>query len=66
MVEERTTPKLRFEGFTDDWKQRKLGDLAKIVRGASPRPIKDPKWFLCRCQAHNTRKKEYTKDTPKG
>lgn len=22
-----------------------MGDLAKIVRGASPRPIKDPKWF---------------------
>jgi Restriction endonuclease S subunits len=38
-------PKLRFAGFTDDWEQRKLGDLADIVRGASPRPIQDPKWF---------------------
>ncbi|WP_349581386.1 restriction endonuclease subunit S [Lactiplantibacillus plantarum] len=38
-------PQLRFKGFTDPWEQRKLGDLAKIVRGASPRPIKDPKWF---------------------
>ena len=27
------------------WEQRKLGDLANIVRGASPRPIQDPKWF---------------------
>ena len=27
------------------WEQRKLGDLAEIVRGASPRPISDPKWF---------------------
>lgn len=27
------------------WEQCKLGDLAEIVRGASPRPISDPKWF---------------------
>ena len=38
-------PKRRFPGFTDDWELRKLGELAEIVRGASPRPIQDPKWF---------------------
>ncbi|MGY0191251.1 restriction endonuclease subunit S [Lactococcus petauri] len=38
-------PELRFPGFTDDWEERKLGELANIVRGASPRPIQDPKWF---------------------
>jgi type I restriction enzyme S subunit len=38
-------PEVRFPGFTGTWEQRKLGDLAEIVRGASPRPIKDPKWF---------------------
>jgi len=38
-------PEIRFKGFTDAWEQRKLGDLAEIVRGASPRPISDPKWF---------------------
>jgi len=27
------------------WEQRELGELATIVRGASPRPIQDPKWF---------------------
>ncbi|WP_430885146.1 restriction endonuclease subunit S [Fusibacter sp. JL216-2] len=27
------------------WEQRKLGELSDIVRGASPRPIKDPMWF---------------------
>lgn len=27
------------------WEQRKLGEIADIVRGASPRPIKNPKWF---------------------
>ncbi|MFT8478079.1 MAG: restriction endonuclease subunit S [Liquorilactobacillus sp.] len=31
--------------FFVDWEQRKLGELAKISRGASPRPIQDPKWF---------------------
>ena len=38
-------PRIRFKGFTEDWEQCKLGDLAEIVRGASPRPISDPKWF---------------------
>ena len=38
-------PKRRFKGFKDDWEQRKLGEVAEIVRGASPRPIADPKWF---------------------
>ncbi|ORN24319.1 restriction endonuclease subunit S [Lentilactobacillus parabuchneri] len=38
-------PQLRFKGFTDPWEERKLGELANIVRGASPRPIQDPKWF---------------------
>ena len=39
------SPQLRFEGFTDDWEVRKLGSLTTVVRGASPRPIQDPKWF---------------------
>lgn len=38
-------PEIRFPGFTGNWKQCKLGELAEIVRGASPRPIQDPKWF---------------------
>ncbi|MBN2651262.1 MAG: restriction endonuclease subunit S [Spirochaetales bacterium] len=40
-------PKRRFKEFRDagDWEQRKIGELSDIVRGASPRPIKDPKWF---------------------
>ncbi|SCS60531.1 type I restriction modification DNA specificity domain protein [Staphylococcus aureus] len=28
-----------------EWEEKKLGKLSQIVRGASPRPIKDPKWF---------------------
>ena len=38
-------PRLRFKGFTGAWEEKKLGDMADIVRGASPRPIQDPKWF---------------------
>ena len=29
-------PKIRFNGFTDDWEQRKLGDVAQITMGQSP------------------------------
>ncbi|EMX4399330.1 restriction endonuclease subunit S [Listeria innocua] len=44
-AEGETKPKRRFAGFTDDWQEHKLGDLSEIVRGASPRPINDMKWF---------------------
>lgn len=44
-MDEKLVPKRRFVGFTGDWEQHKFGDLANIVRGASPRPIQDPKWF---------------------
>jgi type I restriction enzyme S subunit len=40
-----SVPEIRFPGFTDAWELRTLGDLSDIVRGASPRPIQDPKWF---------------------
>jgi len=38
-------PHVRFAGFKEPWIQRKLGEIADIVRGASPRPIQDPIWF---------------------
>jgi type I restriction enzyme S subunit len=40
-----TVPEIRFKGFSGEWEEKQLGDLADIVRGASPRPIEDPKWF---------------------
>lgn len=40
-----TTPEIRLDGFDGEWEEKKLGDLAEIVRGASPGPIQDPKWF---------------------
>ncbi|MBP7912677.1 MAG: restriction endonuclease subunit S [Streptococcus sp.] len=38
-------PEINFLSFAITWEQRELGELATIVRGASPRPIQDPKWF---------------------
>lgn len=29
----------------EDWEVKKLGEISNIYRGASPRPISDPKWF---------------------
>ena len=29
----------------EGWEVKTLGDLAKVKRGASPRPIQDPKWW---------------------
>ena len=43
--EMKRAPVLRFKGFTNDWEQRKLGDISEIIRGASPRPISDPNWL---------------------
>ena len=40
-----TVPEIRLDGFEDRWEERCIGELADIVRGASPRPIQDPKWF---------------------
>lgn len=33
MKEQKKQPELRFKGFTDDWEQRKLGDITKISTG---------------------------------
>ena len=38
-------PIIRFSQFDDKWGSIAIGDLAQIKRGASPRPIQDPKWF---------------------
>ena len=29
-------PKIRFNGFTEDWEQRKLGEVADIIGGGTP------------------------------
>lgn len=41
----KNVPELRFPEFKEEWSKLKLGELAEIVRGSSPRPISDPRWF---------------------
>ena len=41
MGENKRKPDIRFQGFADDWEQRKFSDLVLIERGGSPRPIDD-------------------------
>lgn len=35
-MEKSRKPKIRFKGFTADWEQRKLGEIADIVGGGTP------------------------------
>ena len=36
MKEKAQAPELRFDGFTDDWEERKLSEIGKIVTGNTP------------------------------
>lgn len=45
MMQELYSGKKRLKGFSGDWVESTLKKCAKIIRGASPRPIEDPKWF---------------------
>ena len=42
--EEKKAPKLRFNGYTNDWERKKLGDVAEIVGGGTPSTTKDNYW----------------------
>lgn len=39
------TGQTRLPGFHGEWEVKRLGDIARIQRGASPRPIDSPVWF---------------------
>ena len=38
MKDEKKVPKLRFKGFTDDWEQRKLGEITDVRDGTHASP----------------------------
>ena len=38
-------PEIRFEGFTEDWEQRKLSDCAGFRRGSFPQPYGNKDWY---------------------
>lgn len=42
--ESKVVPNVRFKGFTDDWEQRKLGELAEIVGGGTPSTSVESYW----------------------
>jgi len=44
-MQELLTGEIRLPGFEGEWEEKRLGDIAKIQRGASPRPIDSPIWF---------------------
>jgi type I restriction enzyme S subunit len=44
-MQELLSGKKRVGGFNGEWKIKKIGDIAKVYRGASPRPIESPIWF---------------------
>ena len=40
-----SVPEIRFKGFTDDWEQRKLGEVATYRRGSFPQPYGKSEWY---------------------
>ena len=50
MAEKQNTPEIRFEGFTDPWEQRKLGDMGTTYGGLTGKSKEDfghgAAWFV--------------------
>ncbi|MGV3204167.1 restriction endonuclease subunit S [Limosilactobacillus reuteri] len=48
--EKKKVPNLRFKGFTDDWEQRKLGDVVNFFSGLTyhPSDVKNKGYFVIR------------------
>lgn len=40
-----SVPEIRFEGFTEDWEQRKLSECAGFRRGSFPQPYGNKEWY---------------------
>jgi type I restriction enzyme S subunit len=45
VMQQLLTGQIRLPGFLGEWVVKRLGDVARIQRGASPRPIDSPVWF---------------------
>ena len=45
MTQQLLTGRTRQPGFSEPWRSAKLGELATVSRGASPRPIASSRWF---------------------
>jgi type I restriction enzyme S subunit len=40
-----SVPALRFPEFEGEWIERKSGDFSTVIRGTSPRPKRDPRYY---------------------
>jgi type I restriction enzyme S subunit len=45
IMQQLLTGKTRLPGFTEPWKEVRLGTVSAVSRGASPRPIASSRWF---------------------
>ena len=45
LMQKLLTGEVRLPGFDGEWKNEKIKNISNVFRGASPRPISDPKWF---------------------
>ena len=45
MAKNEQKPAIRFQGFTDAWEQRKLGEVANYRRGSFPQPYGKTEWY---------------------
>nr|WP_146552549.1 restriction endonuclease subunit S [Rummeliibacillus sp. SL167] len=43
-MSKKKVPELRFKGFSDDWEQRKLGEVADIIGGGTPSTNNEEYW----------------------
>lgn len=45
LMQKLLTGEVRLPGFKGTWEIKRIKNISKVSRGASPRPISDPKWF---------------------
>lgn len=50
--EKKKVPNLRFKGFTDDWEQRKLGDMGNVITGNTPSTKDKSNWTTDKNKGH--------------
>lgn len=45
LMQQLLTGKKRFEGYSENWKKNEIKELGTVIRGASPRPKGDPRYY---------------------